>query len=227
MAQRRDDASGSRLILSDLHFGHSRSHSLGMVLELLTNPYERVYLLGDIVDPGESGFELLANLVRPLRERIYDEPNRYAIIPGNHDPLKLLRDLFPPETIVANGVLFEQFGNSLYILLHGHQFDYGLIFYTTIIRPIERLFTGSMGRWWDTMIHRYYAYRVIGPVERRAAWRARQNEHVNGIIMGHTHAPKIIFTPRIKYLNPGAFLGAPPDNSVIEWDGTNFNLLWT
>ena len=45
--------------------------------------------------------------------------------------------------------------------------------------------------------------------------------------MGHTHAPKIILTPRLNYLNPGAFLGVPPNNSVIEWDGSNFNLLWT
>jgi UDP-2,3-diacylglucosamine pyrophosphatase LpxH len=198
-----------------------------MILELLTNPYEKVYFLGDIVDPWESSIELVANLVRPLRERVFDEPNRYAIIPGNHDPLKLLLGLFPPETIARNGMLFEQFGNNLYLLLHGHQFDYGLRLYTTLVRPIEKLLTGSMTRWWDTMIHRYYAYRIIGPVERRAAWQARKNKQVHGIIMGHTHAPKIILTPRLNYLNPGAFLGVPPNNSVIEWDGSNFNLLWT
>jgi UDP-2,3-diacylglucosamine pyrophosphatase LpxH len=218
---------GSRLIISDFHFGTGRSHSLGMVLELLTNPYEKVYLLGDVVDPWEASCQLLANLIKPLRERVYDEPNRYAILPGNHDPLRLLLDLFPRETVVAGGVLFEQFGNHLYMMLHGHQFDYGLKFYTAVIRPIERLLLRSMSRWWDTMIHRYYAYRIIGPVERRAAWSARQNENVHGIIMGHTHAQKIILTPRLNYLNPGAFLGIRPNNSAIEWDGSNFNLIWT
>lgn len=227
MTTQQTDESVSRLILSDLHFGSPLSHSLGMVLELLTNPYRKVYLLGDIVDPWEAGFPLLANLIKPLRERVYDEPNRYAIIPGNHDPLRLLTDLFPPQTIVSTGILFEQFGNHLYMLLHGHQFDHGLRFYTTCIRPLERLFTRSMNRWWDRMIHRYYAYRIIGPVERRAAWQARQDPDVHGIIMGHTHAQKIILTPRLNYLNPGAFLGVRPNNTAIEWDGSNFSLIWT
>jgi len=199
------------LYMSDLHLGSPLFKSKQDVLNLLSQNFEKVIILGDLFDIWEDSFDDILDKNNEIILKIQQLSN-VIIVKGNHDPdIKKLKEVFPNANVCKE----YGFGNTVFI--HGYEFDIIVTKYSwtaKILFPIHWVlerFNINIKNWLVRLFHsisvkkdkKYYNSLVLD-IEKAAVKKYR--EKFNTIIMGHTHLPKHLTTDSITYINLGDFL---------------------
>lgn len=233
------------LFISDLHLG-SRTCQASRLLEFLVScNADTIYLIGDIIDGWrlqskwywpETHHAVLDHLVTQAQSG-----TRVIYLPGNHDDFAL-------DTDIVQGLGFSvhrEFEHvapdgSLYLLLHGDQFDvierYAKWLCRLGSRAYEMLVRGSSQinslRTYFGLTYRPYASIIkrriklvmcfIGEFEQSLELEARRRGH-RGVICGHIHHPSVRDDETFCYMNTGDWVESC--SAIVEHDDGRFELL--
>jgi UDP-2,3-diacylglucosamine pyrophosphatase LpxH len=217
------------LYISDLHVGSPLFIHSRLVEQLLaSNKYEKIYLLGDILDVWEGKLPALikrnTSLVKTLRA--VSNEKEVNMVVGNHDPsIEELNMIFPQMKIEKS----LEVGNTA--ILHGHIFDELITQFSWLARGMfyiqkkfERLGIDPSA-FFRELYHsvaakrqeKYYSDLVLA-IEKEAVETHRKFKYV---FMGHTHMPKIS-RGRTTYVNTGDWTH---NYTYVERTGDNIRLL--
>lgn len=207
-------------MVSDAHYGDLRPKLLPFLRDLAAGRLAatQLILLGDIFDLLFGPIELTRTRNREVITLIDQIAQRMEVLylEGNHD--FLLEGVFAyVRTVpITEQPLHVRFRNQDVWLSHGdHGGPLGYRFYTFLIR--SRLVMRLLG-WLD----RLYDHAIIRRLEERSKHKdqCRTLPHFEAIIAkryparegvkrcvieGHHHQNRLIETPYLRYLNPGAF----------------------
>ena len=225
------------LYLSDLHLGNPLFESEKAILKLLNEPkYDKIFILGDIIDTWETPVES----IRKKHEHLITQINLRAkqgpviIIRGNHDP-----NILVMHSIFDMCRIFESLREGKTMFVHGHEFDELITKYywlAKLIFPIrwllERLGVNLLA-YTRNLYHsvaakkqnKQYDDLVLG-IEKQAV--AKYEKDFDYLVMGHTHLPKLVprdadpDDPRkCDYINTGDWIH---NRTYIERDENKFKL---
>jgi len=214
------------LYLSDLHLGSPLFKSKHEILNLLSQCFEKIVIVGDLFDTWEDSFDDILDENRDIILKIQQLKN-VIIIKGNHDPsINKLKDIFPNADVCTE----HGFGDVVFI--HGHEFDIIVTKYSwaaKMLFPIHWVlerFNINIKGWFVRLFHsiaakknkKYYNSLVLD-IEQEVIKKYR--EKFNTIIMGHTHLPKHFTTEGIKYINLGDILY---HKTYCVYDNNEYNL---
>ena len=202
----------TKLFLSDLHLGSPLFRSTSHILDLLNRTlFDEIFFVGDIIDEWEKDVLNIviehSEIISTINYQSMLKPINFII--GNHDPSKdILEKIF-------NHVNFYdslKFNNG--IIIHGHQFSiiydepsiWSKILYSIywlferigidlLSKPKQLLF--SLASKFDDDD---YPELVLSVEE--GILEAYKNKY-EFAITGHTHMPKIINHPELKFINCG------------------------
>lgn len=218
------------LYLSDLHLGSPLFKGRTAITSLIASPdYDRVFLVGDIIDVWEADLNRITNfyaeLVSVIRYISRKKPVYYIL--GNHDPsAKRVKEVFP------NCIVSKTLHIGSTVFLHGHDFDLFLMKYYKLIRflfyfqwVLER--TGINVR--ALIRHIYYNNLDKLPDQERGDFMLANEKKIfdnyclgyDVIICGHTHLPKIIEDKDTFYVNCGDWIHS---NTYVVKEGEKFYL---
>lgn len=212
------------LFISDVHLGTSVSRSKKLLEFLKEVDFERLYLVGDIIDgwalKGKWYWTKEHNdVVRKIMKLA--EKRDVIYIPGNHD--EFARRFSP---IMLGGIQVRKqdvhFGldGKQYLVLHGDIFDSAiakgklmkfvgdvaydfLVFLNTWHYKILKKFNLDYWSLSDFIReHSKEAKAAIDSFEKAAAMYAKQKGY-DGIICGHIHTPSDKLIDDVRYLNTG------------------------
>lgn len=218
------------LFISDFHLGSPLFSHEDDLIEILTNRYDKVFLVGDIIDVEEDSVYNTVNEYRVLIDTINYIDN-LIIIKGNHDPsIDVLKKVFPKAVVTKKRI--EHFG----VVIHGHEFDKFLG--TFLYKPSFLLFYmfERLGINTKMIIRRAYA-RILSFVKRKPIDDLLFHYEIGAvkqycgyfknIIMGHSHMPKIVDMGRCKYtgckyINCGDWIC---NRTYVEYEDGKFKLI--
>ncbi|MEI6084363.1 MAG: UDP-2,3-diacylglucosamine diphosphatase [Verrucomicrobiota bacterium] len=210
--------------LSDLHLGTRGCDALGLLEFLRQNEFDRLYLVGDVIDLWrlrrehywpQSHNDVVQKLLRKARKG-----SDVVLIPGNHDEFVTNFIGIFGNIVIKRQDVYESVDGRRLLVMHGHEFDavtthakwmaylgdigYGLLL--RLNRPLN-LFRSRLGmQYWS--LSAYAKSRVknavsyISNFEDAVAHYAKLN-HADGIICGHIHTPAIKPLRGITYYNTG------------------------
>ena len=179
-----------RLIISDLHLGSITSKESKLVELLKSTDFDELVLAGDIID-----FIKIPTFTDET-VKVFDElkakGKKIIYIIGNHD-----ETLMPFVGQTMFGVEFKEryefaYAKKKYRIVHGHQFDNGLVGWKFFMRFLsilqdwaERRFGWNLATWYVNWKLRKRKLRSIWDILK---W----NEEADVFIMGHTHVPEVV-----------------------------------
>ena len=218
------------LFISDFHLGSPLFSHEYELTNILTDNYDRVFLVGDILDIQEDSLDRISVIYRELIDTINSLKN-VTILKGNHDPsIDVLRTMFP-KAIVSNKRI-EPFG----IVFHGDEFDKFLG--TFLYKPSFLLFymLERVGINIKMIARRTCAHILsfvnVKPIDSLLFHYEKEavNQYCGyfkNIIMGHSHMPKIVHMGRnkytgCKYINCGDWIC---NKTYVEYTDGEFKLL--
>lgn len=218
------------LFISDLHLGSPLLKDYATILDLLSGPYDMIFLVGDIIDTWEKSANSIVNdpMTGTIIETINDVSKETTIIfiQGNHDPdLSELVRIFPNVQVLGHRYIFNT-GDSSIVVIHGHEFNATILKYNWVAKLVwplqwllERVGLNLRG-WLRTLLHSISAKKknknyndIILDIEEQVI---KMYKEYNYIIMGHTHLPKLVKRDsRPSYVNCGDFIY---NQTWVEYD---------
>lgn len=218
------------IFLSDLHLGSPLFKSKNKVMELLNNKYDKVFILGDLIDLWEDDIE---NILYDNRDIItlLNQQN-VVIVKGNHDPdINTLKKIFTNVEVVYSFEL-DMEGNK-YLLIHGDECDDLLKKYFLLIKLIypiqwigERLFNLNLRGWLRTFLHSVSAKKqnkkyndLVTDIEKTLV--KKYEDSYDYLLLGHTHLPKLVKHDKLSYINCGDWIHS---RSYVVYDNGVFTL---
>lgn len=221
------------LFLSDLHLGSPlfESDSRNTISVLLDNDYDRVFIVGDIIDAWEDDLTDIGLKYKDLIEKINNLEN-VVIIQGNHDPsLAALQNFFPAKEVVMEYEFHD--GEKSMIIVHGDEFDKLVIKYSwaaKILFPIHWLFERvglNLKGFFRTLFYSLSAKRdkdyyndLVLDVEIELV--KKYKDFFDCIIVGHSHFPKKVEGDGFIYVNCGDWTY---NKSYVEYENGEFRLI--
>lgn len=225
------------LYLSDLHLGNPLFKDEATILQLLNSPkYDRIVILGDIIDTWEAPVDriksLYGHLINQINQRAKHGP--VLMIRGNHDP-----NIVTMHAIFDMCRIFESLRDTSTIFVHGHEFDELITrhyWLAKLIYPIrwflERLGVNLLA-YTRNLYHSIAAKRqdknynsLVLDMEKHMV--AKYEKEFDYLVMGHTHLPKIVLRnadpkdPRkCDYINTGDWIH---NRTYVERDGNEFKM---
>ena len=200
------------LFLSDLHLGSPLFESENEILSLLEGEYDKIFLVGDIIDIWESNLVCIVCDNQNLLKKI-NTLNNVVIIKGNHDP-----DIVGLESVFYKKYISDSFelnmdGKSV-LIIHGDEFDWLVTRYSWLAKllfPIhwflERFGVNLKGWFRDLFCSisskrdkKYYNELIL---EMEKELFNKYKNIYDCIVVGHTHLPKIIQEDGFTYVNCG------------------------
>lgn len=211
------------LFISDLHLGSSLFKSEAKIMELLSGDYDKIFIVGDVIDKWSDSIE---NIVINYGEIIFkiNSLDNVTIIKGNHDP-----DMGLLETIFYGVNVTDKYIDDDFVIVHGHEWDdtlkVGDLFF-----PIHKFFSKfglNIKAFIRNIAYTLTAFfkckdkdiNLILDMEREIVSNCL--EYGNVIIAGHTHIPKIVNSDSFIYVNTGDWVY---NKSYVEYIDGNFIL---
>ena len=205
------------LLISDIHLGSDLSRPDALLATLKQHVFQRLILLGDILDDMNFGrlpathWELLAYL-RTLCEAERDI--EVVWVEGNHDRLlsRVTRNFLG---LPVHKRYQWTSGGKTFLAMHGHQFDTFVARHPFITEAACRLYFALQRL--DSKQHRFSRFlkrtskawlRMSDLVAEGATEYARRRG-VDGIFCGHTHRPAERMSRTITYHNTGCWTEKP------------------
>jgi UDP-2,3-diacylglucosamine pyrophosphatase LpxH len=220
------------LFLSDIHLGSNLFDLEEGLIELLKNNYEKIYILGDLIDTWECDIETIIEKYERIINFIRSK-KRIEIICGNHDPeYEIMKKIFPNNKIYEKEHTVKLNGYKI-ALIHGDKYDSllapYLFFLNTILKhlyyftdkKLQKNLKNYIRNFYYNAKYHHYTYNIISNIERHTVNHYRESNY-DCLIMGHTHMPKIVNTPFFKYINSGSIIYKP---CFVEYYNGNFILV--
>jgi UDP-2,3-diacylglucosamine pyrophosphatase LpxH len=205
------------LILSDLHLGSDLSRPEALLATLKKYTFQRLLLLGDILDDLNFGrlpashWNLLAYL------RTLCEPGRnieVVWVEGNHDRL-LSRVTHNFLGLPVRKRYQWTSGGKTFLAMHGHQFDTFVARHPFVTEAACRLYVALQRL--DSNHHRLSrflkrtskAWLRMSDLVAEGAVEYAARRGVDGIFCGHTHRPLSRIFGKVMYHNTGCWTEKP------------------
>ena len=200
------------LFLSDLHLGSPLFKSENKILSLLEEEYDKIILVGDIIDIWENDLVSIVCDNQNLLKKI-NTLNNVIIIKGNHDPsITALESVFYQKDV--NDRFMLKVDNKSILVIHGDEFDCLVTKYSWLAKllfPVHWLFErlGVNLKGWFRDLYcsisskrdkKYYNALVLD-MERELF--NKYKGLYDCVVVGHTHLPKIIQEDGFTYVNCG------------------------
>jgi len=204
------------IFLSDLHLGSPLFKSEDAIIRLLQNEYDKIFLVGDIVDDWEDNVPSIVSKYNRLIFCINSLSN-VVILKGNHDPeIGVLRTIFPAADVFDD---YELEGNIM--VTHGHRFSkepWRMTF--CIFYMFERIGINlkAFARWIRSWF--YDKNELTLPEEKDTV--AHYKADYDYVVMGHTHIPKIVPGAECTYVNCGDWVCS---KTYVEYEDGKFTLV--
>ncbi|MGE4313701.1 MAG: UDP-2,3-diacylglucosamine diphosphatase [Pseudobdellovibrionaceae bacterium] len=245
--QKREECAA--LFISDLHMGSTHFDAPRLLTLLRSHNPRTLYMVGDIIDGWKLRKnwywpEAYAALMREVLQ-MAENGTHIVYITGNHD--ERLRFLPQPMTrklkntfgiTVKNELVHTGVNGKRWLVIHGDQFDWSILhgrlsrwgdhFYEWLSSTFLVFFTPRVrleGKWKKFSLSK--ALRASGTHTlyliknfESAVFRRIQNEHVDGLICGHTHIPIIKTLEGKTYMNCGSGVGPAPTALIERLNGT-------
>jgi len=200
------------LFLSDLHLGSPLFESEDKVLSLLEEEYDKIILVGDIIDIWESGLLSIIADNQILLKKI-NELENVIVIKGNHDPnIPTLESVFYGKYV--NDMYSFKVDGKLILVIHGDEFDWLVTKHSWLAKllfPIHWIlerFGINLKGWFRDLFcsisskrdKKYYNELVL---DMEKELFNKYKGFYDCIVVGHTHLPKIIEENNFIYVNCG------------------------
>ncbi|HUJ71977.1 MAG TPA: UDP-2,3-diacylglucosamine diphosphatase [Verrucomicrobiae bacterium] len=210
--------------MSDLHLGTRGSNAASVLDFLKHNEFERLYLVGDVIDIWrlrrerywpQTHNDVIQKILRKARKG-----TQIIVIPGNHDEFCLnFLGVYGNIVVKERDVYTTAEGERL-LVMHGHEFDsvtvhakwmahLGDAGYTILLRlnrPLNlmrRVF--GLGFWSLSAYVKQNVKKVVSSISRfeEAVARYAEMHNVGGIVCGHIHTPAVRQIRGVNYYNTG------------------------
>jgi len=225
------------LYLSDLHLGNPLFNSEAIILRLLNDAkYDRIIILGDIIDTWEAPVDVIKSNYGHLINEINQRAKRGSmlIIRGNHDP-----DITQMHSIFDMCRIFEFLRDGDTLFVHGQEFDELItrhFWMAKLVYPI-RWFLERLGV--NLLAYTRNLYHSISAKRQHKKYNAlvldmekhmvsKYEKDFEYLVMGHTHLPKIVLRDsdpkdirECDYINTGDWIH---NRTYVERDGNNFKM---
>ncbi len=219
------------LFLSDLHLGSPLFESAREIISLLDKDYDRVFILGDIIDEWEDDVESIVADNKSVIDKI-NELDNVVVIKGNHDPtISELKVVFPNKEVIDCYELNYD-GKSM-IIMHGEEFDHLITNHSWLARLVfpfywccERLgfnLKGCLRQLFHSIFakieKKHYNDLVLDTEENLVN---KYKDKYDYIVVGHTHLPKLVKGTDFTYINCGDWIY---HKSYVEYEDGQFKLI--
>ena len=221
------------LFISDLHLGSPLFQAESKLLSLLSDSYDRVFILGDILDVWEADLESIVESNKRIINKI-NELDNVVIVRGNHDP-----SIYKLSSIFNNAMVSRAYRYSvdgkIMIMIHGDECDDLIVKYSWLAKllfPIHWVcerFGINLKGFFRTLYYsvamkvdkKYYNDLVLD-IEKDLV--SKYKDKCDYLIAGHIHVPKIVEKSNITYINCGDWVYN--ETYIIYEDGVfKFNML--
>jgi len=226
------------IFISDIHLGTSNSLIIPLLNFLKNNEFERIYLIGDIIDlmaikrkikwsNNENLF--IQKLLRLSRKGII-----IYYIPGNHDSSIHTFNKENIGNISIQSKMVINIGKDKALLVHGDEFDgalksmvflysFGEVIYDYLIllNPIYLKFRKLIGIHSDFSLSYYLKNRVKNIMEYLSQYeilmvKKAKMYDCNIVICGHSHFPESKTIEGIRYFNCGCWTFDSTGSLIVE-----------
>ncbi len=212
------------LFISDLHLGSPLFKSTDKIMNLLSTNYDRVIIIGDIIDGWTDDVDHIIIKYKRLIDKI-NSLNDVILIRGNHDPaMEIL------ESVFHNVNVTDRYIDDDIIVVHGHEWDTtleaGKFFFS--IHEFLVKFGFNFKSFIRNVIYKILSIVYRKNVDKDLISNMEKNivsnclEYRNIIIAGHTHVPKIVKKENFIYINTGDWVY---NKSYVEYRDGEFNLI--
>ena len=230
--------------ISDLHLGTRGCDAPGVLEFLRTTEFDRLYLVGDVVDLWrlrrehywpQAHSDVIQKLLRKARKGA-----DIIFIPGNHDEfLANFLGIFGNVAVQRQAIHETADGRRL-LVMHGHEFDavtthakwlahlgdlgYGFLLWAN--RPLNLVRTRLGLHYWSLSAFAKSrvktAVNFIGNFEEAVAHYAGLH-HADGIICGHIHTAAVKQIGAVTYYNTGDWVES--STALVEHHDGRLELL--
>lgn len=200
------------LFISDLHLGSPLFRFKNKVIRLLDDKYDRVFILGDLLDIWEDSLESIVRDNRKIINRI-NELDNVVIVKGNHDP-----SIFDLNSVFPNAMICSAYrysvGDKILVMVHGDECDDLIAKYSWLARALfpihwvcERFGINLKGFFRELFhsvamkVNKQYYNDLVSGIEKELV--SRYADGCDYLIVGHTHLPKIVKKGNVIYINCG------------------------
>jgi UDP-2,3-diacylglucosamine pyrophosphatase LpxH len=219
------------LFISDLHLGSPLFRSEDQVFFLLNGNYDKIFIVGDIIDTWEEDVEYIVSKHSKLIDTI-NKLNNVIIIKGNHDPsLQSLESIFPGKQVLMEYEFYT--GDEIGIIIHGDEFDIMVTKYSwisKILSPIhwvlERVGINIKAFFRELFYsiankrNKSYYKDLVFDIEQSLV--EKYGHKYKYVIVGHTHLPKIETINGCIYVNCGDLVH---NKTYVIYEDGNFKLV--
>lgn len=228
------------IFISDVHIGSSHSNVRKLLAFLKDCDADFIFLVGDTIDGLllKSRWRWTAddNL---FVQKILRKKRQGAVVVlfrGNHDEfLRAFIGMNFGGIEIAEELVYESFGKK-YLIIHGDQFDGAVRFCPRLQKIGSWIYELSicvnwvlrkMGIEWS--LSNYLKSKTKQAIQYLASYRETLVEYakhkkVDGIILGHIHAPEISQIGNITYLNIGDMVES--NTVLVEHTDGRFELIY-
>jgi UDP-2,3-diacylglucosamine pyrophosphatase LpxH len=192
------------IFISDIHLG-SMFSQYKRIMDIDLTVYDKVFLVGDIVDVWEKDLYYISKRYRKFIDFV-NKLNNVVIVKGNHDPS--ISDL---QSMFSNAEVVDSYFVNNMCIMHGHEFSknpyrkgFGFFLYI-LFQTIHINLKYYLRIFRNYVLSLFYRDGLILKGERKAVAYGVDNGY-DVILTGHTHMPKIVTTNNITYANCGDFV---------------------
>ena len=206
------------LIISDIHMGSPLFKSSQFLMNLLDDPFENVFILGDILDVWRDSLEDIEHEYEALIRRINNKAREcnVTIVKGNHDP-----DISTLKMVFNRCNVHEKYAylNDDTILLHGDQYDHMILKHSWLAKIVycaHKFFSKFGINVRETFRDLFFSiaskrgknyFKDLALDVEKEACKEHKGKYKN-IVMGHTHLPKVYVDKDegFRYVNCGDWI---------------------
>lgn len=219
------------LFISDLHLGSPLFRAENKVLSLLNGEYDRVFILGDVLDVWENDLDSIVFNNKRIIDRI-NKLDNVVVVKGNHDP-----SIYELSSVFYNAIVCPAYRCSvdgkIMVMVHGDECDELIIKYSWSakllfsIHWICQRFGLNIKGFFRNLFHsvsmkvdnKYYNELVLD-IEKDLV--SKYKDGCDCLIVGHTHFPKLIQRDNIVYINCGDWIW---NRSYVVYKDNEFKLI--
>jgi UDP-2,3-diacylglucosamine pyrophosphatase LpxH len=232
--------------ISDLHLGTRGCDAEGLLAFLRHTEFERLYLVGDVVDLWrlrrehywpQSHSDVVQKILRKARKGA-----QVVWIPGNHDEFCRNFGGLYGNVVIKDFDVYRAADGRRLLILHGHEFDavttsarwlshLGDAAYTFLLkvnRPLNAVRNCFGLNYWSLSM--YAKARVKNAVSfisrfEDAVTRYAAQHRADGVVCGHIHTPAMKQMRDVAYYNTGDWV----ENSTVlveHYDGRMELVSW-
>jgi len=216
------------LVVSDIHIGDLRlSNIVSLNALLLTEPYDRLVLAGDIIDLWTSNcVEIFENNFFELLKLLSEKKDVIWLV-GNHDYdiLKYNVSAMFPKIKIAEFFKTTD-GGKKFLILHGNQVykNKDISFVVKLVTKLNYFFWKCFGLDVQKLSNNTKYYSVYVDKKRKKIIKKFGND-CDVIIMGHTHKTGHVVKENVELFDIGSFLSlgsyAIIENGIVKIEKNN------